>query len=48
MGRQIALLVAAFALGTGLAGALDAVNLGTAFGIGQIGFSAALVWILLR
>jgi hypothetical protein len=48
MGRQIALLLAAFAIGTALAAAFGAVNLGTALGIGQISFSAALVWILLR
>lgn len=48
MVRQIAILVAAFAAGTAFAGALGAINLGTAFGIGQIAFSAALVWVLLR
>lgn len=48
MSRQIALLAAAFAVGTGIAEALGAINLGTAFGIGQIAFSAALVWVLLR
>ncbi len=48
MGRQLAILVAAFAAGIALAGALGAINLGTAFGVGQITFSAALVWILLR
>jgi hypothetical protein len=48
MGRQIALLVAAFAIGTALAAAFGAINLGTAFGVGQISFSAALVWLLLR
>lgn len=46
--RQLAVLVVAFAAGTALAGALGAINLGTAFGIGQITFAAALVWVLLR
>jgi uncharacterized membrane protein (DUF485 family) len=48
MGRQLALLAVAFAAGTVIAEALGAVNLGTAFGIGQIAFSAALAWVLLR
>lgn len=48
MTRQLALLAAAFAAGTALAEALGAINLGTAFGIGQISFAAALVWVLLR
>lgn len=48
MWRQLALLAVAFAAGVGLAEALGAVNLGTAFGVGQISFAAALVWLLLR
>jgi hypothetical protein len=40
--------VAAFALGAGVAGALGAETLGVAFGIGQLAFAAALVWMLLR
>jgi hypothetical protein len=48
MVRQIAILLAAFAAGTALAGALGAIDLGTAFGVGQITFAAALVWVLLR
>jgi len=40
-------LAAAFAAGTGLAAVLGAINLGTAFGVGQITFAAALVWVLL-
>ena len=47
-GRQILLLAAAFAAGAALAGALGAINLGVALGVGQITFAAALVWILLR
>jgi hypothetical protein len=46
--RQILILTAAFAAGVGLAQLLGALNLGTAFGIGQLTFAAALVWILLR
>jgi hypothetical protein len=48
MGRQLAILLAAFAAGTAFAEALGVINLGTAFGIGQITFAAALVWVLLR
>lgn len=48
MGRQLLLLVLAFALGVAVATLLGAVNLGTAFGVGQLTFVAALVWILLR
>ena len=46
--RELAILALAFAAGAALAGVLGAVNLGVAFGIGQIAFAAALVWILLR
>jgi hypothetical protein len=47
MSRQLAILAAGFALGTGLAGALGAISLGVAFGVGQIGFVLALIWVLL-
>ena len=47
MARQLLILVAAFGVGTLLALALGAVNLGTAFGVGQLTFVAALVWLLL-
>jgi len=46
--RELVVLTAAFAAGVGLATALGAINLGTAFGVGQITFAAALVWVLLR
>ena len=46
--RQLLILAAAFGAGVGLAEILGAVNLGVAFGIGQITFAAALVWVLLR
>jgi uncharacterized membrane protein (DUF485 family) len=47
MGRQLLLLLVAFAVGVALAGALGA-GLGTAFGIGQICFAVALAYVLLR
>ena len=46
--RQLLILAAAFAAGVGLAELFGAVNLGVAFGVGQLTFAAALVWILLR
>jgi hypothetical protein len=48
LGRQLAILAAAFAAGVGLGEALGTVNLGVAFGIGQLTFTGALVWVLLR
>lgn len=47
MSRQLLLLLLAFAGGVALAGALGA-GLGTAFGVGQLCFAAALVYVLLR
>jgi hypothetical protein len=47
MGRQLVLLLLAFAAGALLALALGAKNLGTAFGVGQLTFVAVLVWLLL-
>jgi hypothetical protein len=40
--------IAALATGTAAAELLGAVNLGTALGVGQLCFAAALVWVLLR
>jgi len=48
MTRQLAILLAAFAIGTAIAAALGAVSFGVALGIGQLCFAATLVWILLR
>jgi uncharacterized membrane protein (DUF485 family) len=48
MARQLLILLIAFALGAAVAGLLGAVSLGVAFGVGQLTFVAALVWILLR
>lgn len=47
MGRQLLLLLLAFAAGTALAGLLGAVSLGVAFGVGQLTFMAMLVWLLM-
>lgn len=48
MGRWLSLLLLAFAGGTVLALLLGAKNLGTALGVGQVCFGAALVYTLLR
>ncbi len=48
LAAQVALLVAVFAVVTLVAELLGAESLGTALGIGQVGFIAALVWLLLR
>jgi hypothetical protein len=45
---DLAILLGAFALASVLAAALGAANFGTALAFGQIGFAAALVWVLLR
>lgn len=46
--RELAIMLAAFALGALLAGALGAASLGVALGVGQVCFAAALTWVLLR
>jgi uncharacterized membrane protein (DUF485 family) len=46
--RQLLLLLLAFAGGTLVAGLLGAIDLGTAFGVGQVCFAAMLAWVLLR
>ncbi len=48
MGRQLLLLLVAFAAGTALALLLGAENLGTALGVGQVCIAATLVYALLR
>jgi hypothetical protein len=45
---KLAIVVAAFAVGVGLAELLGATNLGTALGVGQITFVIALLYVLLR
>jgi hypothetical protein len=46
--RQLAILLAAFAVGTLVAAALGAASFGVALGVGQLCFAAALAWALLR
>lgn len=48
MGRQLLLLLLAFAGGTAIALLLGAKNLGTALAVGQVCFAAVLVWVLIR
>jgi hypothetical protein len=48
MARDLAILVAAFVLGSAIAELLGAANLGTALAFGQMAFAAALVYVLLR
>ena len=42
------LLLAIFAVVTGIASLAGAANLGTAMTFGQVAFALALVWVLLR
>ena len=46
--RDLAIVLGGFVLASALAGVLGAANLGTALSFGQIGFAAALVYVLLR
>jgi hypothetical protein len=46
--RQLGVLLAAYVIGAAVAGALGAVSLGVALGVGQVCFAAALVFVLLR
>jgi hypothetical protein len=46
--RDLAIVAAVFVLVSALAGALGAVNLGTALAFGQIGFAIAVVYVLVR
>ena len=45
---DLLIVLGTFAAVTGLAALFGAANLGTALGFGQIGFGAALVYVLLR
>ena len=45
---DLAIMLAAFALCSAVAGAAGAPNLGTALSFGQIGFGLAAVYVLLR
>jgi uncharacterized membrane protein (DUF485 family) len=46
--RQLAIMLAAFVLGTAGAAVLGAVSFGVALGAGQVCFAAILAWVLLR
>jgi hypothetical protein len=48
MARNLLMMFGAFVLASALAGALGAVNLGTALAFGQIGFAAMTVYVLLK
>jgi hypothetical protein len=45
---DLAIIVGAFVVGSALAGALGAVNLGTALAFGQIALAIGVVYVLLR
>ncbi len=45
---KVAIVVAAFAVGVGLAELFGAKNLGTALGVGQLTFVIGLVYVLIR
>jgi hypothetical protein len=46
--RDLAVIVGAFVLASALAGALGAVNLGTALAFGQIALAACVVYVIVR
>jgi hypothetical protein len=46
--RDLAVLIAVFAIATAVAELFGATNFGTALTFGQIAFAAVLVWILVR
>lgn len=48
MARDLTIMLGAFVLASALAGALGAVNLGTALAFGQIGFAASVVYVMVR
>ena len=45
---KLAIVLAAFAVGVGVAEILGAKNLGTALGVGQLTLTVALVYVLVR
>lgn len=45
---KLVIVLAAFAVGVGVAELFGAKNLGTALGVGQLTFAAALVYVLVR
>ncbi len=48
MARDLLTMVGAFVLASAIAGALGAVNLGTALAFGQIAFAASVVYVMLK
>jgi hypothetical protein len=46
--RELLLIVGAFVLASALAGALGAVNLGTALAFGQIALAITVVYVIVR
>ena len=48
MWRDLAIVLGAFVLATAVAAALGAANFGTALSFGQIGFAAAVVYVIVR
>jgi hypothetical protein len=48
MARDLLIVFGAFVLASALAGALGAVNLGTALAFGQIAFAVAVVYVIVR
>jgi hypothetical protein len=45
---KLVIVLAAFAVGVGIAELFGAKNLGTALGVGQLTFAAALIYVLVR
>jgi hypothetical protein len=45
---KVVIVLAAFAIGVGLAELVGAKNLGTSLGVGQLTFAVALVYVLVR
>lgn len=48
MATDVAITLGAFAATAAAAALLGAANFGTALGVGQLGFAAALTYVLLR
>lgn len=48
MARDLLTMFGAFVIAAALAGALGAINLGTALAFGQIAFAIATVYVILR
>ena len=46
--RELAMIVGAFVLASALAGALGAVNLGTALAFGQMALAATVVYVMVK